>query len=243
MVKLTDVVKVYRMGAVTVPALKGISLTVEAGAFVAIMGPSGCGKSTLLNLLGCLDHPTSGSIEIDGMEVAKMGKTELAAMRNRKIGFIFQTFHLLHNATALANVMLPFLYSDVPRSQRKPRAMELLRSVGLEERAHHKPFELSGGQQQRVAIARALVNQPKLILADEPTGNLDSRSGLEIMALLERLNRDGMTILMVTHDPQLGTHADRIIHLKDGRIVKEEDVKDRRHAEEELAMLEMVEEP
>ncbi|HXH09434.1 MAG TPA: ABC transporter ATP-binding protein [Alphaproteobacteria bacterium] len=243
MVKLTDVVKVYRMGTVTVPALKGISLTVEEGAFVAIMGPSGCGKSTLLNLLGCLDHPTSGSIEIDGMEVAKMGKTELAAMRNRKIGFIFQTFHLLHNATALANVMLPFLYSDVPRSQRKPRAMELLRSVGLEERAHHKPFELSGGQQQRVAIARALVNQPKLILADEPTGNLDSRSGLEIMALLERLNHDGMTILMVTHDPQLGTHANRIIHLKDGRIVKEEEVKERRHAEEELAMLEMVEEP
>jgi putative ABC transport system ATP-binding protein len=242
MVKLTDVVKVYRMGTVTVPALRGVSLTVEAGSFAAIMGPSGCGKSTLLNILGCLDRPTSGSVEIDGMEVAKMSKAELATLRNRKIGFIFQNFHLLHNTTALANVMLPFLYSDVPSGQRKPRAMELLRSVGLEDRAHHKPFELSGGQQQRVAIARALVNNPKLILADEPTGNLDSRSGLEIMTLLERLNREGMTILMVTHDPQLGSHADRIIHLKDGRVLKAEEVKDRRRAKEELAMLEVVEE-
>jgi putative ABC transport system ATP-binding protein len=181
-------------------------------------------------------------VAIDGMEVAKMSKAELATLRNRKIGFIFQNFHLLHNTTALSNVMLPFLYSDVPGSQRKPRAMELLRLVGLEERANHKPFELSGGQQQRVAIARALVNNPKLILADEPTGNLDSRSGLEIMALLERLNREGMTILMVTHDPQLGAHADRVIHLKDGRVLKEEEVKDRRRAEEELTMLEAVEE-
>jgi putative ABC transport system ATP-binding protein len=242
MVKLTDVVKVYRMGTVTVPALRGVSLTVEEGSFAAIMGPSGCGKSTLLNILGCLDRPTSGSVEIDGMEVAKMSKAELATLRNRKIGFIFQNFHLLHNITALSNVMLPFLYSDVLGSQRKPRAMELLRSVGLEDRAHHKPFELSGGQQQRVAIARALVNNPKLILADEPTGNLDSRSGLEIMALLERLNREGMTILLVTHDPQLGSHADRIIHLKDGRVLKAEEVKERRRAEEELAMLEVVEE-
>lgn len=243
MVRLTDVGKVYRMGAVTVTALRGVSLVIEEGAFVAIMGPSGCGKSTLLNLLGCLDRPTSGSVEIDQMEVAKMSKAELATLRNRKIGFIFQTFHLLHNTTALANVMLPFLYSDVPRNQRRTRAMDLLRSVGLEERAHHKPFELSGGQQQRVAIARALVNRPKLILADEPTGNLDSRAGLEIMALLERLNRDGMTILMVTHDLQIGAHADRIIHLKDGRVLKEEDVQDRRRAEEELAVLEVVEEP
>jgi putative ABC transport system ATP-binding protein len=239
MVTLTDVVKVYRMGTVEVHALRGISITVEAGAFIAIMGPSGCGKSTLLNILGCLDRPTIGSVEIDGMEVGRMSKAELATMRNRKIGFIFQNFHLLHNVTALANVTLPFLYSDVPRSQRKPRAMQLLKSVGLEERADHKPFELSGGQQQRVAIARALVNQPKLILADEPTGNLDSRSGLEILALLERLNHDGMTILMVTHDPQLGTHADRIIHLKDGKILREEEVKERRRAEEELAMLDV----
>jgi putative ABC transport system ATP-binding protein len=242
MVKLTDVVKGYRMGTLTVPALRGVSLNVEEGSFAAIMGPSGCGKSTLLNILGCLDRPSSGSVAIDGMEVAKMSKAELATLRNRKIGFIFQNFHLLHNTTALSNVMLPFLYSDVSGSQRKPRAMELLRLVGLEERAHHKPFELSGGQQQRVAIARALVNNPKLILADEPTGNLDSRSGLEIMALLERLNREGMTILMVTHDSQLGAHADRVIHLKDGRVLKEEEVKDRRRAEEELAMLEAVEE-
>jgi putative ABC transport system ATP-binding protein len=242
MVTLTDVVKVYRMGSVNVPALRGVSLKVEEGSFAAIMGPSGCGKSTLLNILGCLDRPTSGSVEIDGLEVAKLRKAELAALRNRKIGFIFQTFNLLHNTTALSNVMLPFLYSDVPGTQRKPKAMDLLRSVGLEDRAHHKPFELSGGQQQRVAIARALVNNPKLILADEPTGNLDSRSGLEIMALLEHLNRHGMTILMVTHDPQLGSHADRIIHLKDGRVRKEEEVKDRRRAEEEMAILEVGEE-
>jgi putative ABC transport system ATP-binding protein len=237
MVKLTDVTKIYRMGAIEVPALRGVSLTVEAGDFAAIMGPSGCGKSTLLNILGCLDRPTSGSVAIDGLEVAAMSKAELALMRNRKIGFIFQTFHLLYQATALHNVMLPFLYSNFPKSQRKNRAMELLRSVGLEGRALHKPFELSGGQQQRVAIARALVNHPKLILADEPTGNLDSRSGLEIMALLERLNREGMTILMVTHDPQLGAHAARIIHLKDGKMLKEEEVKERRQAETELALL------
>jgi putative ABC transport system ATP-binding protein len=237
MVKLTDVSKIYRMGAVEVPALRGVSLTVEAGDFAAIMGPSGCGKSTLLNILGCLDRPTSGSVAIDGLEVAKMSKAELAVMRNQKIGFIFQNFHLLHQASALNNVMLPFLYSHFPKSQRKDRAMELLRLVGLEGRAFHKPFELSGGQQQRVAIARALVNHPKLILADEPTGNLDSRSGLEIMALLERLNREGLTILMVTHDPQLGAHAARIIHLKDGKMVKEEEVKERRQAESELALL------
>ena len=237
MVKVTDVMKIYRMGTVEVPALKGVSLTVEAGDFAAIMGPSGCGKSTLLNILGCLDRPTSGSVAIDGVEVAKLSKAALAAMRNQKIGFIFQNFHLLHQASALHNVMLPFLYSDFPKSQRKERALELLRSVSLEGRAHHKPFELSGGQQQRVAIARALVNRPKLILADEPTGNLDSRSGLEIMALLERLNCEGMTILMVTHDPQLGAHAARIIHLKDGKILKEEEVKERRRAEAELALL------
>jgi putative ABC transport system ATP-binding protein len=237
MVKVTDVMKIYRMGTVEVPALKGVSLTIEAGDFAAIMGPSGCGKSTLLNILGCLDRPTSGSVAIDGVEVAKMSKAALATMRNQKIGFIFQNFHLLHQASALHNVMLPFLYSDFPKSQRKERAMELLRSVSLEGRAHHKPFELSGGQQQRVAIARALVNRPKLILADEPTGNLDSRSGLEIMALLERLNCEGMTILMVTHDPQLGAHAARIIHLKDGKVLKEEEVKERRRAEAELALL------
>lgn len=237
MVRIKDLVKVYHLGTVTVPALKGVSLSVDEGAFTAIMGPSGCGKSTLLNILGCLDRPTSGSVEIDGVEVAKMGKSELASIRSRKIGFIFQTFHLLHQASALANVMLPFLYSGYSKDRRKARALELLRSVGLEERATHKPFELSGGQQQRVAIARALANHPKLILADEPTGNLDSRSGLEIMALLERLNQEGMTILMVTHDRQLAEHAERIIHLKDGKILKEEVVKERRRAGEELTKL------
>jgi putative ABC transport system ATP-binding protein len=177
-------------------------------------------------------------VEIDEIEVAKMSKTELASLRNRKIGFIFQNFHLLHNSTALANVMLPFLYSDVPRSQRRARAMALLSSVGLEGRAQHKPFEMSGGQQQRVAIARALVNHPKLILADEPTGNLDSRSGLEIMSLLEGLNREGMTIMLVTHDPLLGSHAERIIYLRDGKVVKDEPVKERRSAAQELAVFE-----
>lgn len=234
---LKDVVKVYRMGTVTVPALKGVSLSVGDGVFAAIMGPSGCGKSTLLNILGCLDRPTGGSVEIGGVEVGKLHKAELAVIRSQKIGFIFQTFHLLHHTTALANVMLPFLYSGFPKNQRKARALELLRSVGLEDRAHHKPFEMSGGQQQRVAIARALVNHPALILADEPTGNLDSQSGLEIMNLLERLNDDGMTILMVTHDPQLAAHAERIIHLKDGKVLKEEIVQERRRAERELARL------
>jgi putative ABC transport system ATP-binding protein len=207
---------------------------VPEGAFIAIMGPSGCGKSTLLNLLSCLDRPTRGTVEIGGVDTSRMGSHELAQLRNQMIGFVFQTFHLLSRATAVTNVMLPFLYSTYPRAQRRPRALELLNYVGLKDRVGHRPSQLSGGQQQRVAIARALANDPRLILADEPTGNLDSRSGLEIMALLERLNREGKTILMVTHSRELAEHAERII---DGRILRDEAVSPRRSAEAELANL------
>ena len=235
MVRIEDLVKIYRLEGVEVPALRGVSLTVEAGAFIAIMGPSGCGKSTLLNIVSCLDRPTSGSVEIGGAEVSRMSRAELAELRSQQVGFVFQTFHLLPRATALANVMLPFLYSRYPRERRKARAIELLKYVGLEDRMTHRPNQLSGGQQQRVAIARALANDPRLILADEPTGNLDSRAGLEIMALLERLNHEGKTILMVTHDRQLAEHAERVIHLRDGVVLREEDVRERRSASIELA--------
>ena len=234
MVKIEDLVKVYHLEGVEVPALRGISVTVEDGAFLAIMGPSGCGKSTLLNIVSCLDRPTSGSVKIGGVDTSRMSRAELAVLRSQKIGFVFQTFHLLPRATALANVMLPFLYSNYPRDQRKSRAMELLRYVGLQDRMMHRPNQLSGGQQQRVAIARALANDPQLILADEPTGNLDSRSGLEIMALLERLNQQGKTVLMVTHSRQLAEHAGQIIHVLDGIILREEQVSERRSALSEL---------
>ena len=235
MVRVKDLVKIYRLEGVEVPALRGISLTVEEGAFIAIMGPSGCGKSTLLNIVSCLDRPTSGSVEIGGVEVSRMSRAELAALRSQQVGFVFQTFHLLPRATALANVMLPFLYSRYPKERRKARAIELLKYVGLEDRMRHRPNQLSGGQQQRVAIARALANDPRLVLADEPTGNLDSRAGLEIMALLERLNHEGKTILLVTHERQLAEHAERIIYLRDGVVLREEDVRERRAASSELA--------
>ncbi len=235
MLKVRDLVKVYQLEGVEVPALRGVSFEAERGAFIAMMGPSGCGKSTLLNIVSCLDRPTSGIVEIGGVDTSGMSPADLAALRSDKIGFVFQTFHLLARATALANVMLPFLYSAFPRAQRKARAVELLSYVGLQNRIGHRPNQLSGGQQQRVAIARALANDPELILADEPTGNLDSRSGLEIMALLERLNREGKTILMVTHSRELAEHAERIIHLLDGQIIRDEKVQGRRSATSELA--------
>ena len=235
MVTVRDVVKAYQLDGLAVPALRGVSFQVDEGSFMAIMGPSGCGKSTLLNLLSCLDRPTSGTVEIGGVDTSRMTSRDLAALRNKKIGFVFQTFHLLSRATAVANVMLPFLYSDYPRAQRRPRALELLSYVGLQDRVGHRPNQLSGGQQQRVAIARALANDPQLILADEPTGNLDSKSGLEIMALLERLNREGKTILMVSHSRELAEHAERIIHLFDGQILRDEVVTPRRSAEVALA--------
>ena len=221
-----DVKKTYDLGAIQVPALMGVSLEVEEGSFVSIMGPSGSGKSTLMNIIGCLDHPTDGIVEIEGIETSKMNRSELAYIRNKKLGFIFQSFNLLPRMSALENVLLPFLYSDQPKNNSREKAFSLLKTVGLEHRITHKPNELSGGQKQRVAIARALVNDPAIILADEPTGNVDSRSGLEIMALLQRVNREGMTILMVTHDHYIAQHSERIIHFSDGLIVREETVQE-----------------
>ena len=229
-----DVVKIYELGSIKVPALRGVSLEVEKGSFVAIMGPSGSGKSTLMNIIGCLDHPTKGSVEIEGIETSEMDRSQLAYVRNKKIGFIFQSFNLLPRVSALENVMLPFLYSNQPKNHSRERALELLKSVGLEDRIMHKPNELSGGQKQRVAIARALVNDPAIILADEPTGNVDSRSGVEIMALLQQLNDKAMTILMVTHDSFIAQHANRVIHFSDGKIIREEIVRERKYAIREL---------
>jgi putative ABC transport system ATP-binding protein len=221
-----DVTKTYDLGAIKVPALLGVSLAVEEGSFVSIMGPSGSGKSTLMNIIGCLDHPTEGIVEIEGIETSKMNRSELAYIRNKKLGFIFQSFNLLPRMNALENVVLPFLYSDQPKNNSREKALSLLKTVGLENRVMHKPTELSGGQKQRVAIARALVNDPAIILADEPTGNVDSRSGLEIMALLQRVNKEGMTILMVTHDRYIAEHSEKIVHFSDGLIVKEEMVQE-----------------
>jgi len=229
-----NVVKIYELGSINVPALRDVSLEAEKGSFVAIMGPSGSGKSTLMNIIGCLDRPTEGSVEIEGIKTARMDRSQLAYIRNRKIGFIFQSFNLLPRVSALDNVKLPFLYSDQPKDHHKEKALKLLKMVGLENRIMHKPNELSGGQKQRVAIARALVNDPAIILADEPTGNVDSRSGLEIMTLLQKLNNEGMTILMVTHDRSIAQHSERIINFSDGRIIREEMVEERRYALKEL---------
>jgi len=218
MIELTDIIKTYHMGQVEVQALRGISCRIEKGEMVAIMGPSGCGKSTLMHVMGCLDVPTSGSYSLDGVEVSGLSDSQLADVRNRKIGFVFQNFNLLSRTSALDNVELPLLYGN--KSDSRKLAQEALERVGMGHRAAHKPTELSGGEQQRVAIARALVNSPTIILADEPTGNLDSKSSHEIIAILETLNReDGITIVLVTHDREIGGHTQRIIFLRDGRIV------------------------
>ena len=218
LIDIRDITKVYEMGALKVRALDGVSLQVDRGEYVAIMGPSGSGKSTLMNLIGCLDTPTSGSYILNGREVARMTDDELAAIRNQEIGFVFQTFNLLPRTTALHQVELPLVYSGLPRKERRDRAIKALEAVGLSDRMSHQPSELSGGQRQRVAVARALINDPSILLADEPTGNLDSATGAEIMALFDELNARGNTIVLVTHEEEIAAHARRIVRLLDGRI-------------------------
>jgi putative ABC transport system ATP-binding protein len=222
-IELRDICKVYQMGEVEVHALRGVSLTVSKGEIMAIMGPSGSGKSTMMNIIGCLDQPTSGSYLLEGQDVSHLHDDELAAIRNLRIGFVFQTFNLLARTSALQNVTLPLIYAGVGRSERRDRARAALETVGLGHRLDHLPTELSGGQQQRVAIARALVGNPSIILADEPTGNLDSESGAEVMAILQGLNRRrGMTVILVTHDPVIARHSERILNLYDGQITHNE---------------------
>ena len=222
LIRVDGLTKDYVLGDNVVHALAGVSMTIEAGEFVAVMGPSGSGKSTFMNMIGCLDRPTSGSYWIAGEDAARMNADDLAAVRNRRIGFVFQQFNLLARTSALENVELPLMYANVPMQERHARALAKLKLVGLGERSDHQPSQLSGGQQQRVAIARALVNDPALILADEPTGALDSRTSVEIMALLQQLNADGMTIVLVTHEHDVAAFASRLVMFRDGRIVTDE---------------------
>ncbi len=224
-IDVQGITKIYKMGEIEVPALRGVDLKIYPGELVAIMGPSGSGKSTLMNILGCLDQPTSGTYKLDGVDVGKLNDNQLAEIRNRKIGFVFQSFNLLRRTTAIDNVEQPLIYAGVRPKERRERARAALESVGLGNRLKHHPNELSGGQQQRVAIARALVTNPAIILADEPTGNLDSKSGAEIMCIFQRLNMErGDTVIFVTHDPRIAAHTRRIIRISDGRIVGDEPV-------------------
>jgi putative ABC transport system ATP-binding protein len=221
MIELSNITKTFHMGKVDIPALSDVSLSVQHGELIAIMGPSGSGKSTLMDIVGCLDRPTSGAYWFETREISTLSDDELASVRNIKIGFVFQTFNLLPRFSALKNVEVPLIYSGIPSRVRRERAVPLLEKVGLAERMHHRPTELSGGQQQRVAIARALVNNPSLLLADEPTGNLDSRSGEEILNILTGLNKQGVTIIIVTHDQNVAALCRRTIYLKDGRIIED----------------------
>jgi putative ABC transport system ATP-binding protein len=222
LIRLQNISRRYQMGAETVHALRDVSLELQRGEYVAIMGPSGSGKSTLMNLIGCLDTPTSGTYELNGEHVSDMDDNQLAEIRNREIGFVFQTFNLLARSNALHNVELPLIYAGMPAEERRQVALEALAQVGLADRVHHKPNELSGGQRQRVAVARALVNKPSILLADEPTGNLDSKTGNEIMVLFEELSRKGNTIIVVTHEEDIARHARRILRIRDGLIAGDE---------------------
>jgi putative ABC transport system ATP-binding protein len=238
LIALDHVHKTYQMGDIEINALRGVSLQIDPGEFIAIMGASGSGKSTTMNILGCLDRPTRGHYYLEGQDVSKMSKDELADIRNRKIGFVFQSFNLLSRTSAMENVELPMLYLGVKSSERSARAREALELVGLSDRMHNMPNQLSGGQQQRVAIARSLVNQPAIILADEPTGNLDSRTSIEVMDIFQRLNRErGITVALVTHEPDIAQYAGRVVVFKDGRIKRDYDVENPRSAREELANL------
>src|SRR6266481_115741 len=242
-IQLDHIHKTYTMGDVDVHALRGISLTINEGEFVAIMGASGSGKSTTMNIIGCLDRPTKGTYILDGQDVSEMSKDERADIRSHKIGFVFQGFNLLSRTSALENVELPMLYAGISGAQRHQRAMESLAAVGLAGREQNHPNQLSGGQQQRVAVARALVNDPALILADEPTGNLDSRTSVEVMEIFQRLNRErGITLVLVTHEPDIAQYAQRIVVFKDGKIRKDYQVEDQRDAGKELRNLPAIEE-
>jgi len=237
MIEVEDLVKTYSKGNVDTEVLKGVSFRIEEKEFVSIMGPSGTGKSTLMNILGAMDKPSSGRYSLDDVDVATLDDDDLSLLRNRSIGFVFQQFHLLDRATVLRNVMLPLVYEDEDSGDARARAAEVIEAVGLGERIDYRPTELSGGQQQRVAIARAMVTDPVIILADEPTGNLDHRNGLEILALFQRLNADGRTIVMITHDREVAEYADRVLVLRDGRIEENRAISEPRNAEEELRAL------